>query len=263
MRAVFAAKTIDVGDYPHWHLFGLTFDANVVVSSLVAMLIVVILGVVLRRVVTDGVPGKFQVLWEMVTVELVGALAESAIPKNYKKFVPVGVTIFVYLLVCNLMSLIPTSLRPGQTYDILPPPASDINLPLALAAFVIIWMHVESVRARRPGGYIRHYFQPHWLFSPINAIEEIVKPVTLTLRLFGNLFCGVILLSLIQVLIPVWGFWPLEFIWKAFDGLFIGPLQAYIFMLLSILYFGMGMETVDHEHEPALPSLAPRSQVAQ
>jgi F-type H+-transporting ATPase subunit a len=223
-----------------------------VLSTLVAMAIFLVLMFRMTSKVSDGVPGKLQVLWEMIQ-EMVSGLATSVMGERGKKFVPLGVTLFVFILISNWIGLLPTAMHPGSSGDILPAPTSDVNLPLAMAALVIVWVHIESIRARRIGGYFRHYKQPMAALLPINIIEEITKPVTLTFRLFGNIFSGVIMISVITTLLPIYAIPVAEIVWKPFDDLFIGAIQAYIFMLLAIMYFGMATSHEEsHEHAPAL-----------
>ena len=94
--------------------------------------------------------------------------------------------------------------------------------------------------------YYHHPTQPHWVLFPINLVEEIARPITLSLRLFGNIFSGVIMLSLIA-LFPAYILWAPNVIWKLFD-LFIGLIQAFIFALLTILYFGSVAPSEDEAH---------------
>ena len=79
-----------------------------------------------------------------------------------------------------------------------------MNLPLAMALLVIIWVHVESFRARGFKGYFNHYRQPYAALAPINVIEEITKPITLTFRLFGNLFSGGLMIAVMTTLLPIY-----------------------------------------------------------
>jgi F-type H+-transporting ATPase subunit a len=131
-----------------------------------------------------------------------------------------------------------------------------------MALFVIALVHIASVRARGPIGYVRHYLAhpfPIFLFPInlfINVVEEIAKPVTLALRLFGNLLSGALMLSLIAALgawklgaVPVGDVFVLflNAVWKVFD-LAIGAIQAFIFALLTILYFDVAMST-EHGEE--------------
>ena len=252
MSVLSAVKpTIEVGHHPVFVLFGLKFNVDVMASTTLAVIIFLALGYAMKRRATAGVPGKLQYIYEYIVYELVGETAESAIGAKYKRFVPIGVTLFMFIWICNWLSVLPSALQPGVSFELLPPPTSDVNLPLAMALVVIAWVHIESVRARGFKGYIKHYFQPFGALAPINLIEEITKPITLTFRLFGNLFSGGLMVLVVTVLVPsivkpfvLPGF---EFGWKIFDML-IGVIQAYIFMLLTILYFGMAMSH-DESHQ--------------
>ena len=97
------------------------------------------------------------------------------------------------------------------------------------------------------------------LYTPLNILEELVKPVTLSLRLFGNIFAGAVMIGLLAgfgtFALPLVGVAGgtvigaiLLSVWKAFDVIFIGFIQAFIFMLLTVIYFGMAREGLEHEH---------------
>lgn len=253
MKTLYAAKTIAVGVHPTVHIFGLTFDTDIITSTLVAMAIFLFLALRMTAKATDGVPGKLQVFWEMI-VGMVTDVAESAMGPRGRRYVPLGVTLFLFILISNWIGFIPSAMHPGSSGDILPAPTSDINLPLAMAALVIVWVHVESFRARGVGGYFKHYGQPFAALVPINAIEEITKPITMTFRLFGNLFSGGLMVAVITTLLPIYAVPFGEIVWKPFD-LGIGAIQAYIFMLLSILYFGMATSHEDAHDTPHGASL--------
>jgi F0F1-type ATP synthase membrane subunit a/F0F1-type ATP synthase membrane subunit c/vacuolar-type H+-ATPase subunit K len=181
VKTLYAAKSISVGDHPHFSLFGLTIDSDILMSTVLALIIIIFMGWRLRKTVTDGVPGKFQLIWEILVVDIVGDLATSAMGEKGKKFIPLGVTVFIFVLVCNWIGFLPTAMHPGQSGEIFPAPTSDVNLPLALALFVIVWVHIESLRERRIGGYFKHFAQPFSALTPMNLIEEATKPITLTL----------------------------------------------------------------------------------
>ena len=136
------------------------------------------------------------------------------------------------------------------------PPASDINYVLALALFVFLCYHLAGVWRSGLIGYPVKIIKGHvWgtlptvvgvIFSPINVVEELAKPISLSLRLFGNMFAGGILVALIA-LFPPYIMWAPNAIWKAFD-LFVGAIQAFIFALLTVLYFSQSME-LEGEHD--------------
>jgi F-type H+-transporting ATPase subunit a len=255
-------KKIEVGNYPTFHLFGMTFDATIVFSTTVAVAIFCLIGWMMARKATSGVPSKLQYAYEYIVYELVGEVAESAIgEKHYRRFVPLGVSLFIFIWICNWFALIPSALAAGSSYELLPPPTSNVNLPLAMALMVFFWSQFEAIRARGIGGYFKHFAKPYVALGPINVIEELTKPITLTFRLFGNVFSGGLMILVVTVLVPsivapvvIPGF---EFGWKLFDSL-IGLIQAYIFMLLTILYFGMAMSHDDEhdEHTADAPALA-------
>lgn len=240
----FATETeIDAGTHPTFQFAGMTFNYDTMLSTVVAGIIVVIFGLLLRRQVTSGVPGKVQLLWEML-VGWVQGLTESSIGRLNPFIVPLAVALFIFILISNWFEAIPTGHR-------LPPPAADTNLTYALAIMVIVGVHIFGVREQGGLNYVKGYFQPFAFLFPLNLIEEIVKPFSLALRLFGNIFAGGIILSLLG-LIPDYISWAPEVVWKLF-GMAIGGIQAFIFALLTILYFGFAATGHggghDDEHE--------------
>jgi F-type H+-transporting ATPase subunit a len=248
---------ISVGEHPQAKLFGLTINLDIVWATLIAGAIVIGLGLVLRKKATNGVPGKFQLLWELAVGAVQKQVNDTIGPRG-AKVVPLALTLFVFIFTCNLFEV----LSIGSKFDWLPAPTSDINLPLAMALFVIVLVHRAAIKNRGFGGYVKHYFArpfPPKLFPVnlfMNVVEEIVKPVTLTLRLFGNLFAGGLMLSLLASLV-IWKLGPAPIgavlsapftvVWKLFD-MAIGAIQAFIFALLTILYFDTAM-TPDEEHQ--------------
>jgi F-type H+-transporting ATPase subunit a len=236
MRETFilASGNITIGNHHGVvHVGGLTIYLDVVWTTLIAAGIVLGLGLLMRRKATSGVPGKLQLFWE-VLVEQVSDLAESAIGPSGRRFVGLGVTFFFFILICNWLAFIPSG-DPG----FLAPPTADVNLPLAMALIVFFLVHYNSVKSRGVKGYFKHYAQPYAALTPINIIEEITKPITLTFRLFGNIFSGVLMIAVIVTLIPPYASWIGLAVWKPFDELFIGAIQAFIFALLTIMYMGM------------------------
>jgi F-type H+-transporting ATPase subunit a len=240
VSGLLATAKITVGEHP-WStkLFGLEVNLNVVVASLIAAAIVLALGFAARAKATKGVPGKLQLFYETLIAQI-REIADSSIGQQGQRFVPIALVIFLFVLICNWFSVLPNG---GTEY--LPPPTSDVNLPLALALTVIVWVHVESIRARGFRGYLRHYAQPYAAMTPINVIEEITKPITLTFRLFGNIFSGGLMVVVMASLLPWYASFFGQMIWKPFD-LAIGAIQAFIFALLTILYFGMAMSHDEH-----------------
>lgn len=238
------APSIPVGDHIYTHVFGLKLNQDDILATVVAGAIVIILGLAVRMTVTSGVPGRLQLAWET----LVGGVenqVHSSMGDAGKPIVPLAVTLFVFILLANWLELLPT----GHFPQYLPAPTGDINFVAAMAILVIVLVHLTWIRRQGLRKYVGHYFKPFPALFPINVIEELVKPVTLALRLFGNIFSGGILLVLIAALIPANWYIAIPFgdvIWKLFDGGFVAPVQAFIFMLLTILYFGSAYSESGH-----------------
>lgn len=237
MSQVVLAAQVEVGHHSTVELFGLTFNTDTILATVIAAVILVVLALVLRAKITSGVPSGIQLAWESVTSWVRGQV-ESSIGLRVAPFVvPLAITLFVFILIANWLSVLPA--QAGT--DFIPPPASDTNFTYALALLVFVWTHVAGARRRGVGGHAKQLVKGHVAFlAPINIIEEIAKPVSLSLRLFGNVFAGTILISLIAMF-PAYILWAPNAIWKSFD-LFVGFIQAFIFSLLTILYFSQTME---------------------
>ncbi len=235
MSVPLLAVAITVGTHITRHLLGMTFNVDDLLSAVVAAVILLGLGFYVRARATSGVPGRMQLAFETVVTGVEGQVESSMGPAG-RPIVPLAVTLFLYILIANWLELIPT----GHDPQYLPAPTGDINFPAAMAILVIVLVHATWIRKQGLKRYIGHYFRPFKGLFPINVIEEITKPITLSLRLFGNIFSGSLMLLLIAALLPAKYIVPiplLDVVWKLFDGLFVGPVQAFIFSLLSILYF--------------------------
>lgn len=210
---------------------------------------------------TTGVPGKMQAFVELV-VEFVDDNVKSTFHGKSTLIAPLALTIFVWVLLMNLMDLVPVDLIPwvsgliGQAAFGMDPhdvynkavPTTDLNLTFALAAGVFILILFYSIKMKGIGGFAKELtMQPfgHPIFIPVNFILETVtllaRPLSLALRLFGNLYAS----ELIFILIATIGYFqlPLHFAWAVFHILVL-PLQAFIFMMLTIVYLSLASE--DH-----------------
>ena len=240
-QVVSASSSIEIGKHVERTVGGFTFNIDTIWTTLIAGGIVLILGFVARAKLTktpdDHVPSKVQLLWETI-VNQVNTQVEDSLGKVNPFVVPLAVALFFFILIANWMELIPS--EPNTKLHLLPSPTADTNLTYALALLVIIGVWTYGIRTKGVKGYFKHFLEPFPVLLPLNLIEELIKPVTLALRLFGNIFAGGIMLSLIG-LIPVYLLWAPNIIWKLFD-MFIGGIQAFIFALLTVLYFGMAGE---------------------
>jgi F-type H+-transporting ATPase subunit a len=246
-ETILAEAQIEVGAHPHATWLGLTVNTDTVLSTAIAGAIVIALAFFLRANITStGVPSGVQLFWEAITVQMRSQI-ESAIGMRIAPFVlPLAVTIFGFILISNWLSVLPLQFEEhGHTVEVLTAAAGDINYVLALALFVFVCYHVAGIWRRGIIGHPIAVLKGHVAFlAPINLVEELAKPISLSLRLFGNIFAGGILVSLIA-LFPPYIMWAPNAIWKSFD-LFVGAIQAFIFSILTILYFSQAMELEEH-----------------
>jgi F-type H+-transporting ATPase subunit a len=250
---------IHPGEHPTRQFLGLTFNMDTIWVTVVAGAIVIGLGFWARAKLTektdDHVPTKIQLVWETV-VSQVNTQVEQNLGRVHPYVVPLATALFFFILIANWLEVIPTELN--EKTHLLPSPTADTNLTYAMAIMVMVGVWTFSIRERGFKGWVKHYFEPvPWMF-PLEVLQDLLKPVTLALRLFGNIFAGGIMLALIAGMvslapanIPVGSFLTIVFsiVWKLFDTIFLGGLQAFIFALLTVLYFGMAGAHGEHDEE--------------
>ncbi len=208
---------------------------------------IVLTGWFLGRRLEEGVPHGIQNVLEAL-LEFVDDQVKGIFPATDPLLGPLAFTAFLWILLMNAMDLLPVDLLPDVArlfgiHHFRSTPTADpyTTLGLALSVFVVtIYYHIRS---KGVFGYLKtffvHPFGPY-LF-PINfvmtVVEEIAKPLSLGLRLFGNMFAGELVFLLIALL-PWWFAWAPGVLWAAFHLLVI-TLQAFIFMILTIMYVAM------------------------
>jgi F-type H+-transporting ATPase subunit a len=250
------AADIEIGHHVQRTWLGMTFNIDTIISTLVAGVLVLLLGWWGTRALTkdtaDHVPSKPQILWELVVGE-VNKQVKDNLGRVHPFVAPLAISLFFFILFANWLELVPTELTiAGHDVHLLPAPTADTNLTYALAAVTMVSVWTYGIQQKGVRGYFKHFTEPFPILLPLNILEELIKPITLALRLFGNIFAGGIMLALIG-LIPLYAMWAPNLLWKAFDAI-IGVIQAFIFALLTVLYFAMaGAGHEEHEsHEDAL-----------
>jgi F-type H+-transporting ATPase subunit a len=177
-------------------------------------------------------PGSLQHAVEGIE-GFVGDLGNEIIGHHYRPYVPYLVTLGMFILSCNLIGLIP---------GLMSPTAVPI-VPLGCALVTWLYYHVQGIRANGVG-YFKHFMGPVWwlapLMFPIEIFSHMARVLSLTIRLFANMFAGemvtLVFFSLIPIGVPI-----------LFQGLHVGVafIQTYIFVLLACVYLG---EATAHEH---------------
>jgi F-type H+-transporting ATPase subunit a len=230
MSSQVQAINITPGEHIEWHVFGLTLNGDTITATLIAGAIILLFGFLIRRRASTRQPTKLQLAFETITEQVERQVEDTMGIKTAPFVVPLAMTLFVFILIANLIAIVPTGHHPEYA----PPPASDVNLTYALAIIVIGTMHVVGIRKRGLRGFYGHLFEKPRVMIPLRLVEEVMKPITLALRLFGNIFAGTIMVALIAAM-PAFILWLPDILWKLFDA-FIGLIQAFIFALLTVLY---------------------------
>ncbi|GGC94384.1 F0F1 ATP synthase subunit A [Halopseudomonas salina] len=200
---------------------------------------------------TAGIPGKTQNVVEMV-VEFVQGVVKDTFHGRNALVAPLALTIFVWVFLMNSLKWIPVDYIPGlakalglEYFKIVPTADPNGTFGISLGVFILIIFY--SFKVKGFGGFIKELsFTPfkHWALIPFNLFLEILglltKPLSLALRLFGNMYAGEVVFILIALL-PFYLQWGLNVPWAIFHILVI-PLQAFIFMVLTVVYLSAAHE---------------------
>lgn len=251
------AEPLTTSGYITHHLTNLTWGEGFWTIHLDTLIISWILGCIFlfsfykaARKATSGTPGMLQNLVE-VLVDFVYQQVKDIYHGKSDWVAPLALTIFVWVFLMNLMDLVPVDLLPwlanhAGVHHLKVVPTTDPNLTLAMSISVFFICLYYNIKNKGPLGFSKEVlcapFGP-WFF-PFNLllrlVDELAKPISLGLRLFGNLYAGELIFILIALL-PWWIQWPLGWVWAVFHILII-VLQAFIFMMLTLIYVSQAHE---------------------
>jgi len=203
------------------------------------------------RTVSTGVPGRIQNFVEIV-VEFVDGLVKETFHGESPLIAPLALTIFVWVVLMNTMDLFPVDLFPTMFhlfgvdhFKFVPTTDPMATFAMSLSVFALILYY--NIKIKGPIGFLKEIFTKPFgakafiLNVPFRLLEELVKPLSLSLRLFGNMFAGEVVFILIALL-PWWAQWLPGDVWAIFHVLVI-LIQAFIFMMLTIIYLSMAHES--------------------
>lgn len=219
---------IHIGVHPQWHLFGLIFHADTLISAWIVSFVLIALAVFVRIVINIR-PGLVQSAVELGAENLNGLLIER-IGKKGLKYFPFIATLFLFIITSNWLGILPFDLKP---------PTADLNTTAGLALLTIFLVQAFGMIEKGPIRYFKRYFEPNPVFFPLNVIEELAKPVSLSIRLFGNIFSKETIIVILSGLVALPLIYPIPILALS---LLIGAIQAYIFMLLAVFYISMALE---------------------
>lgn len=202
---------------------------------------------------TTGTPGGLQNTVEM-TLEFIQGIVRDTFHGRNPLIAPLALTVFVWIFLMNSLKLIPVDYIPSiahamglEYFKIVPTTDPNGTFGISIGVFLLIIFY--SLKVKGVSGFSKELsLQPfnHWLLIPFNLVLEVlqlvVKPVSLALRLFGNMYAGEVIFILIALL-PLWAQWTLNVPWAIFHLLVI-TLQAFIFTTLTVVYLSAAHE--DH-----------------
>jgi len=196
-------------------------------------------------------PSGLQNFWELVIELWVGVTNNTMGPRRGRRFLPLVATVFLFILFSNWFGTLPISYftvvnEEGHTVPLLRSANSDLNITAAMAIFMIVLAEFFELRSLGGLGYIKGLVIP----NPMRWMEIFTRPLSLSFRLFGNIFAGEVLLATMIAVAP--------FVLFVFIGLelFVGLIQALIFSMLSLVFLSIAtVHEEAHEHHEAHASI--------
>ena len=256
--------TVKLGEGSFW-----TLHLDTVLFKLVIALSFVYLFLKVARRSTSGVPGKLQCFFE-VLVEFVDDSVKESFHGRSKFIAPLALTIFCLVFLMNFMDMLPVDLLPwaaghAGVHNLRIVPTADLNTTLGLSLCVFFLTQYYGIKHKGMGHFGEAFTAPFHAHGPVakillapanlllRIVHDLTPPASLSLRLFGNMYAGELIFILIATMTlgsalshaMTWAMIPMQlfagFVWTVFHILVI-TLQAFIFMMLSIVYFSLAAE---------------------
>lgn len=242
--SIIAEKIFYIGSWP---------VTNATLLSTIVLVLFSGIGLYLRRHIAL-VPGKLQSIFELC-IEQILELMDAVLGDRRKseKYLPLVMTIFLFVMISNWLGLLPGigsivvhapphGEEGARAIPLLRAPSADLNFTIALAIISLISIHIFGVAAIGFWKHMKKYFtlkNPIYTFvGLLEFISEFVKIISFSFRLFGNVFAGEVLLTIVGTLVPY--ILPLPFL---FLEVFVGCIQAFIFAMLTLVFVGMATST--------------------
>ncbi|GAX89604.1 F0F1 ATP synthase subunit A [Effusibacillus lacus] len=248
--------------FPTIELFGIpgfTLNLTVALMSVIVSLIVILIAMAAVRRMDVRRPSGMQNFLEAI-IDFIRGLAKDTVgAKHADEWVPLGLTLFIWIFVSNQIGLITNvtaeahqglGIHEEGHYSFWMSPTANFNVAMAMGIAMVLLSHFVGLR--RPGEYFKHWVSPNPAMLPLHLVEELPKFLTLGLRLFGNIFAGEVLLAIL-VGLPLSMGWvagslaggiPM-LVWLGYS-MFVGTVQAFVFTVLTLVYIGQKLPHGDH-----------------
>lgn len=210
-------------------LFGGIDVAESVVVTWIIIAVLLILSLIFTSHMKVENPGKRQITVEFIVTGLQNVV-QGIIGEEGKRYVPYLTTVLVYIGFANIFGIFGFK-----------PPTKDMNVTAALAIMSIILVQVASIKAKGGKGWIKGFAQPVAVVAPLNFLELFIRPLSLCMRLFGNVLGAFVVMKMIEAIVPV--VIPVAF--SLYFDFFDGFIQAYVFIFLTSLFIKEAIEPVE------------------
>lgn len=200
--------------------------AESTVVTWIIMAVVLLISLFLTRNLRVHDISKRQLVAETIVIKLENFVT-GMIGEDGKQYVPYLCAVLLYIGMANLIGLLGFK-----------PPTKDLNVTAALALMSIVLIQYAGIHKKGGKGWLKSFTQPMAIVTPINILELFIKPLSLCMRLFGNVLGAFVIMELLKILIPVAIPVPFSFYFDVFDGL----IQAYVFVFLTSLFIKEAME---------------------
>ena len=204
---------------------GIEIGESVVVSWIIMAALVAVSILVTRNLKVEN-PGKGQLLLETAVTSLHNMVSDM-VGEHGQRYVPYLMTVLIYIGFSNIIGLFGFK-----------PPTKDLTVTIGLAAMSIILIEYAGIYAKGTKGWVKSFAEPVAIMTPFNILEIVIKPLSLCMRLFGNVLGAFVIMELIKLVVRVAVPVPFSLYFDIFDGL----IQAYVFVFLTSLFVKEAVE---------------------
>ena len=214
-----------VFEIPLWNGMKIPVLESVVVTWIIMAVLIILSKVLVRNLKIDHVDKK-QLLLESA-ISWIYNFFYDILGEHGKRYIPYMITVIVYIGFANVIGLF------GMK-----PPTKDMNVTIALSVMSIVMVEYAGIHKKGVKGWIKGFAEPVAIVAPINVLELFIRPLSLCMRLFGNVLGAFVVMELIKLCIPV--FVPAVF--SCYFDIFDGLIQAYVFVFLTSLFIKEAIE---------------------
>lgn len=198
---------------------GIPVAESVFVTWLIMAVVILLCAIFVRNLKVTN-PGKGQLLLE-TAVSGIYSFFEDILGEKGKRFIPYLMSVGIYIGIANLIGILGFK-----------PPTKDINVTASLAILSIILIELSGVLAKGGRGWLKSFAEPMVVILPINILEIFIRPLSLCMRLFGNVLGSFVIMELLKMVVPA----ILPAVFSCYFDIFDGLIQAYVFVFLTALF---------------------------